>query len=116
MRPIDPDLIFALVALIVSGVFFLAFTKMILSHFRDRRRNRGASLGTSELEALLQKAVEEGNESLHLRLDNLEHRVEQVQVRLDQDQMALPEPDPRSLLEEMRDPAETVEARAPRVR
>ena len=53
-------MIYTIIVTLVSGGLFLIFTKMILNYLRDRKKSPGASLGTSELEALIQRAVEVG--------------------------------------------------------
>lgn len=70
--------LFIVVLTLVSAGFVLLLTRMILSHFKDRRKSTGASLGTSELETMIQRAVEAGTASIHDRLDHLEHRLDAV--------------------------------------
>ena len=87
----DEDLmVFVVMVTLVSGGLFLIFLKMILNFFRDRKRSQGASMGTSELEALIQRAVEAGTASLHDRLDDLEQRLEEGAGEADARPKALP--------------------------
>ncbi len=74
----EEDMIFIIITLLISGGLFLIFTKMILNYFRDRRKGKGASMGTSELEAMIERAVEAGTASLHDRLDDLEQQFDGV--------------------------------------
>jgi hypothetical protein len=63
--------IFAMVALIMAQVRWSARHKM------EAQGKEGTSLGTSELKALMREAVEEANEPLLARIEQLEHeRVE----------------------------------------
>ena len=86
--------IYTIIMTLVAGVLFLIFTKMILNYFRDRKKRPGASLGTSELGALLQRAVEAGTVSLHDRLDHLDDRLDQVDDKMELRPSALPEAQP----------------------
>ena len=98
---------FVIVLTLVSAGFFLLLARMILSHLKDRRKGTGASLGTSELEAIVQRAVESGTASLHDRLDQLEHRIEAVDEKVAVPPKALPEAQP--LLDEVIEPAEVLD-------
>lgn len=98
--------IFVVLVTLISSGFLLILTKMILSFFRDRRKGAGASMGTSELEALIQRAVEAGTISLHDRLDDLEQRVEGIQDTIEARPRVLPEARSSSLIEDSVEPAE----------
>ena len=111
MRP-DEIFPFVIVVTLISAGFFLLLAKMILSHFKDRRRETGASLGTSELETIIQRAVEAGTASLHDRLDHLEHRLDEVDEKSERLPRALPEAQP--LLEEVIEPAAAFDVHEPR--
>ncbi len=87
-------MIYTIIVTLVAGGLFLIFTKMILNYLRDRKKSPGASLGTSELEAIIQRAVEAGTASLHDRLDHLEHRLDQVDDKMEVRPRALPEAQP----------------------
>ena len=100
-------MIYTIIVTLVSGGLFLIFTKMILNYLRDRKKSPGASLGTSELEALIQRAVEAGAASIHDRLDHLEHRLDQVDDKIEVRPRALPEA--RPLLDEVIEPAAAVD-------
>lgn len=87
----NPELmVFTVLLTVISGGLFLILVKMILNFFREKRQGTGASLGTGELEAMIQRAVEAGNASLHDRLDDLEGRLDQVDDWLKDEQKALP--------------------------
>ena len=88
---------FIIIMTIVSAGFFLLLAKMILSHLKERRKGMSASLGTSELEAIVQRAVEAGTASIHERLDDLEHRLDEVDETMRP--KALPEAQPLLELE-----------------
>ncbi len=90
----EVDMIYEIIVTLVFGGLFLIFTKMILNFFRDRKKSPGASLGTSELETLIQRAVEAGTGSIHDRLDHLEHRLDQVDDKIEVRPRALPEVQP----------------------
>lgn len=100
-------MIYTIIVTLVSGGLFLIFTKMILNYLRDRKKSPGASLGTSELEALIQRAVEAGAGSIHDRLDHLEHRLDQVDDKIEVRPRALPEAQP--LLDEVIEPAAAID-------
>ncbi len=100
-------MIYTIIVTLISGGLFLIFTKMILNYLRDRKKSPGASLGTSELEALIQRAVEAGAASIHDRLDHLEHRLDQVDDKIEVRPSALPEAQP--LLGEVIEPAAAVD-------
>ncbi len=100
-------MIYTIIVTLISGGLFLLFTKMILNYLRDRKKSPGASLGTSELEALIQRAVEAGAASLHDRLDHLEHRLDQVDDKIEVRPRALPEAQP--FLDEVIEPAAAVD-------
>ena len=100
-------MIYTIIVTLVAGGLFLIFTKMILNYLRDRKKSPGASLGTSELEALIQRAVEAGAASLHHRLDHLEHRLDQVDDKIEVRPRALPEAQP--FLDEVIEPAAAVD-------
>lgn len=103
----DEDFImFVVLITLIAGGFFLIFTKMVLNFFRDRRKSTDASVGTSELEAMIQRAVEAGTLALHDRLDDLEQRVEGVQDTVEAQPRALPEARPSALFEEVVEPVE----------
>ncbi len=105
----DEDLImFVVLITLISGGFVLILTKMILNFFRDRRKGAESSMGTSELEAMIQRAVEAGTISLHDRLDDLEQRVEDVHDKVEVQPRALPEARPSALFEEVVEPVEQV--------
>ena len=87
-------MIYTIIVTLVAGGLFLIFTKMILNYLRDRKKSPGASLGTSELEALIQRAVEAGTTSLHDRLDHLEDRLDQVDDKMEVRPSALLEAQP----------------------
>ena len=87
-------MIYTIIVALVSGGLFLIFTKMILNYLKDRKKSPGASLGTSELEALIQRAVEAGTASIHDRLDHLEHRLDPVDDEIEVRPRALPEAQP----------------------
>jgi len=87
-------MIYTIIVTLVAGGLFLIFTKMILNYLRDRKKSPGASLGTSELEALIQRAVEAGATSLHDRLDHLEDRLDQVDDKMEVRPSALLEAQP----------------------
>ena len=104
----DEDfMIFVILVTLVSGGLFLIFTKMILNFFRDRRKSKGASMGTSELEAMIQRAVEAGTVSLHDRLDDLEQRLDDVGEKIEARPKALPEAQ-STLLQDVVEPAASV--------
>jgi len=86
--------IYTIILTLVAGGLLLIFTKMILNYLRDRKKSPGASLGTSELEALIQRAVEAGATSLHDRLDHLEDRLDQVDDKMEVRPSALLEAQP----------------------
>ena len=86
--------IYTIIMTFVAGGLFLIFTKMILNYLRDRKKSPGASLGTSELETLLQRAVEAGTTSIHDRLDHLEERLDQVDDKMELRPSALLEAQP----------------------
>ena len=90
----EVDMIYDIIVTLVAGVLFLIFTKMILNYFRDRKKSPGASLGTSELGALIERAVEAGATSLHDRLDHMEHRLDQVDDKMEVRPSALLEAQP----------------------
>lgn len=69
-------MVFIVMVTLISGGIFLLFIKLILSFFRDRRGAKGATLGASELEEMIERAVEAGTASLHDRLDDLEARLD----------------------------------------
>lgn len=106
MRP-DDVFPFVVFLTIISASFFLLFTKMILRHVRDRRKGAGASLGTSELEAMIERAVEAGSASLHDRLDHLEERLDDLDDKIGARPKALPEA--RPLLDDVIEAAAPVE-------
>ena len=87
-------MIYTIIVTLVAGGLFLIFTKMILNYLRDRKKIPGASLGTSELEALIQRAVEAGAGSIHERLDHLEDRLDQVDDQMEVRPSALLEAQP----------------------
>ena len=99
-------IMFVVLITLIAGGFFLIFTKMILNFFRDRRKSSNASVGTSELEAMIQRAVEAGTLSLHDRLDDLEQRVEEVHDKMEAQPKALPEARPSALFEDVVEPVE----------
>ena len=105
----DEFMIFVILVTLVSGGLFLIFTKMILNFFRDRRAGKGSSMGTSELEALIQRAVEAGTLSIHDRLDDLEERLDGVGERVEIRSKALPEAQAASRIEQVVEPIETAE-------
>ena len=105
----DEDfMIFVILVTLISGGLFLIFTKMILNFFRDRRKNKGASMGTSELEMMIQRAVEAGTVSLHDRLDDLEQRIESVDDKIEARPKALPEAQPSALFQDVAEPEAAV--------
>jgi hypothetical protein len=108
MRP-EEIFPFVIVLTIISAGFFLLMTKMILRYVRDRRKGEGASLGTSELEAMIGRAVETGSASLHDRLDDLEARLDGLEDKLEARPRALPEA--RPLLDDVIESAAPVEVR-----
>jgi hypothetical protein len=93
MRP--EEFVFVFIMTVVSGAFFLVLLKMILNFFKDLRQGKDASLGAGELEAMIQRAVEAGTESLHDRLDHLEQQLASPRT--------LP-PHATTLLDEVMDP------------
>lgn len=98
-------MIFVVLVTLVSGGLFLIFTKMILNFFKDRRRSKGASLGTGELEAMIQRAVETGTASLHDRLDSLEQRLDGASEPVAASPKALPEAQRADIIQEDAAPA-----------
>ena len=86
--------IYTIIMTLVAGGLLLVFTKMSLNYVRDRKKSPGASLGTSELETLLQRAVEAGTSSIHDRLDHLEDRLDQVDDKIEVRPSALLEAQP----------------------
>ena len=99
--------IYTIILTLVAGGLFLILTKMILNYLRDRKKSPGASLGPSELETLLQRAVEAGTTSIHDRLDHLEERLDQVDDQMEVRPHALLEMQP--LLDEVIEPAAAVD-------
>lgn len=93
----EEDMIFIIVVTLISGGLFLIFMKMVLNFFMERRKGKGASMGTSELETMIQRAVEGGTASLHDRLDDLEQRLDDVGEKLEARPKALPEAQPSAL-------------------
>ena len=95
----DEDFVaFIIVMTLIASGLFLIFTKMILNYLRDRRKGNDASVGASELEAMIQRAVEAGTVSLHDRLDDLEHRLDEVGEKVEAQPKALPEAQPAARL------------------
>ncbi len=86
--------IYTIILTLVAGGLFLILTKMILNYLRDRKKSPGASLGTSELETLIQRAVEAGTGSIHERLAHLEERLDQVDDQVEVRPSALLEAQP----------------------
>ncbi len=101
----EEDMIFIVITLLISGGLFLIFTKMILNYFRDRRKGKGASMGTSELEAMIERAVEAGTASLHDRLDDLEQQFDGVGEKIEVRPKALPEAQTSAMLHNDIEPA-----------
>jgi len=111
----DEDLmVFVILVTLISGGLFLIFVKMILNFFKDRRRSKGASMGTSELEAMIQRAVEAGTASLHDRLDMLEQGLDEVHDLVEARPKALPEAEAALRIEDVVEPVEMDESRRSR--
>ena len=103
--------VFVVLLTLISGGFFLIFTKMILNFFKERRQTKGASMGTSELEAMMRRVVEASTASLHDRLDDLEQRLDDAEAVSPK---ALPAAQRSAILEdviESPEPAEVPERR-----
>ncbi len=69
-----PEAVVLIVAIVFASVFGIA--AMILSTIKARYKTKDASLRTSDLEALMRRAVEEANAPLMERIDAIEHRLE----------------------------------------
>ena len=110
----DEFMIFVVLLTLISGGLFLIFTKMILNHFKERRQGKGASLGTSELEAMMQRVVEASTASLHDRLDDLEQQLDEKESARKAVPKSLPAAQPRAVMEDLGVPAEAAEVPQPR--
>lgn len=91
-----PDEIFVLsvVAIVMSAVTIMVMAKIIAGYLRARheaKRPASGGVTTSELEAVMRRAVEEGTRPLLVRIDDLEDRIAE--------QDRLPEPARRRLPE-----------------
>ena len=110
------DMVFIIFFTVISGGLFLAFVNMMLNFFKEKRQSKGASLGAGELEAMIQRAVEAGNASLHDRLDDLEERLDRVDRGMKGAVKALPAAQPSLLVDEVIEPGIASEVRAGRSR
>ena len=96
-----PEEIAIILVTMMMGIFFLSFTKMILSHRRKSKETQQLSqssegaLTTSELEAMMTRAVENSMIGLHGKIEDLELEV----ARLGNTARQLPEVDTPSRLE-----------------
>ena len=95
-----PEEIAILLVLILTGTFFLTFTKMILSHRRKvhevkaRAKSSEGALTTSELEAMMVRSIENSMMGLHGKVEDLELEIAQLNTSARQ----LPEVDKASRL------------------
>ena len=96
-----PEEVAIIFVLSLMGIFFLTFTKMILSHRRKVHETKAISkstegaLTTSELEAMMTRAVENSMIGLHGKVEDLELEIAQLNKTARQ----LPEADRESRLE-----------------
>jgi len=75
-----PEEILILFVLTLTGVFFLTFTKMILSHRKGKvqakqNSSESGSLTTSELEGMMRRAVEQSLTGISGKIEDLELEV-----------------------------------------
>ena len=72
-----PTEIFILVLVSMGGGMFMGIVSMILKYLREQSEGLGGpSLTTSELEAMMRRAVEEANAPLLGRVEAIEERLE----------------------------------------
>ena len=79
-----PEEVAIILVLMLTGIFFLTFTKMMLSHRRKvhevkaRGKSTDGALTTSELEAMMSRAVENAMIGLHGKVEDLELEIAQL--------------------------------------
>lgn len=82
----DGDMIFVILITAISCGFLLALAKMIINAVKwhtEQKQHVNESVGLAELEAVIQRTIQEANARLDARLDQIESRL---------DRAALPEP------------------------
>ncbi len=95
-----PEEIFIIVVVAIIAGTFSGFVKMVLEYLKDRQATERPTVGatdaltTSELERLIEAAVDRANRGVVDRLDALEDRMEDAQLlKPAEGRLSLPEPD-----------------------